>query len=88
MREKILKEIETKFEDWLYNEPIFKNPMEMEDDCFSEYDEYEEVMNQDGIKVWLEYEYENVYIAGLTEEEQKYLEEYINGRTAEETEDF
>ncbi len=53
---------------WDYEEPD-------EDDIFYEQLDPQEVFNEDGVKVVIEWELGNAFITGLTAEEQKYLKE-------------
>lgn len=74
IRTELLDRIKSKYADWLAYGVVFEEPDFEEDDPFAEDCETELVLDEDGVKVWLEYEFDTIYITGLTKEEQDYIE--------------
>ena len=69
MRTNLINKIKEDYKQWLQYGVIFDTPDTGDIEC-----ELELVLEEDGVKVWLEYEFGTIFIAGLTDEEQKYLE--------------
>lgn len=70
MRTKVINEIKEKYSQWIGYGVIFEDPTKIDDEDM----DLSLDMEENGIQVWLEYEFGSIYITGLTEEEQKYIE--------------
>lgn len=76
MRTKLLNKLIKKHHITQFDMLFWEYPEPEEDDFFSPEDlEPQEVFNQDGVKVVIEWELGNAFITGLTQEEQDYLKE-------------